>query len=302
MPLYYSLALVVFLAVLAILLIRYVNATVDHEFRKLARASSDGEYRKDELASVDGLLAGQLPLPADVPPLSGPLSGGRGAVPPILMGLGVILLWGAGSAPKEKELWFAGSMVSLALSCVIMLVTLRRRKWERTARLLRFRADLKRMDDDRSGAAGDLRQLLRLTPWDDAAWAELSEDVASGGDLEEALDAMGQAARLDPKYDEYRMLEASYAIRLGKLGQARTAIKAWKEVGDVRPDDPRPVAYQAAIELAEGRRDEAAETLKSILLDYPDASGYELLDTDQALNSIKDLLPGGGRSENEDGD
>lgn len=303
MSIFYSIMLVAFLVVLAILLIRYVNATVDKEFRNLAKAAADDGFRTDELARVDGLLVGAVPLPADVKPLSGPVSGGMGALPPVLLAVGVILLWGMGSAHEERRLWFIGAMVCFVLSALVMLCTLRRRKMERVARLLRFRADLKRMAGDRKGAAADLVELVKLTPWDDASWAELSDDRDAQGDLAGALDAIGQAARLDPMYDEYRMIEASIAIRLGRLDQARTSIEIWKEMDRVRPDDPRLIVYQAALLLAEGHRDEAVATLKNALLDA-DLQALEFLDTDQALADIRDLLPGRGgdsrRSETHD--
>lgn len=291
MNILYSVMLVVFLVLLAVLLIRYVNATVDKEFKDLARAVSDDQFRTDELNRVDRLLDGYLPLASDVKPLAGPLSGGRGALPPVLLAVGVILLWGAGSGPEDGRIWFIGAIVCFALAAFVMLFTLRRRKWERLARLLRFRADLKRMGGDRKGAAEDLVELVKLTPWDDAAWAEFSDDLAADGNLPDALNAISQAARLDPRYDEYRMLEASLAIRLGRLEQARTAIEIWKEMDKVRPDDPRPVVYRAALELAEGNRERAAESLRNVLLD-PEEHSLEVLDTDQALRDIRDLLPG----------
>ena len=292
MTAHYSLMLIAFLAGLAILLVRYVNATVDKEFRNLARAASDEEFRSGELARTETLLARQLPLPAGISPLKGPVSNAWNALPPALMGIGVILLWGTGAAREDRELWFAGALTALVLASVIMLATLRRRKWERTARLLRFRADLKRMDGDRAGAAADLRELLKLTPWDDAAWAELSEDRDAVCETEEALDAIDHAVRLDPGYEEYRMLEASLALRLGRLEQARAAVESWKNIGGLEGDDPRPAAYLAAIELAGGHRDKAEELLKGILLDAPDDEGREFLDTEQALAGVRKLLPG----------
>lgn len=293
MDIYYSLILLAFLAGMGIVLIRYVNTTVDKEFRNLARAVDDDEFRSGELSRVDALLASQLPLPADVRPLSGPLSSGRSIVPPVLMAVGVILLWGAGSAVREERpLWFYGALACLVLASGIMLITLRKRKWERTARLLRFRADLKRMDGERAGAAADLRELIKLTPWDDAAWAELAEDLNAECRVDDALDAIGQAARLDPRYDEYRMIEASLAIRAGKLDQARGAVDMWVQTSGMDKDDPRPVVYRAAIQLAAGNRDSAAASLRNILLDSPDGPGFEFLDTDQALAGVKDLLPG----------
>ncbi len=289
---YYTMGLLAFLVLAAVLLVRYVHSTVDKEFVSLARAVADGEYREDELRRVDALLAGSLPLPDDVKPLAGPISAGRGALAPMLLAVGVILLWGGGAATEEKGLWFYGGLVCALAAAGIMLVSLRKRKWERVARLLRFRADLKRLDGRRQGAADDLVQLIKLTPWDDAAWAELSDDLAAEGDVESALEAMRQAERLDPRYDEYRMLVASLAIRLGKLDMARDAIKAWVELDGVQPDDPRPVMYRAALELAEGKREAAAQSLRAVLAD-PDAP-LEYLDTDQALRGVKDLLPGRG--------
>jgi tetratricopeptide (TPR) repeat protein len=207
------------------------------------------------------------------------------------MGVGIILLWGGAFAREEKSLWLYSGAFATMLPIVIMLVTLRRRRWERTARLLRFRADLRRLDADYAGSADDLRDLVRLTPWDDAAWAELSDDLASDGKLDAALDAMGQAARLDPRYDEYHMLEASLAIRLGRLDAARTALECWTELDGVEPDDPRLVIYRAALDLAEGRRDRAESSLRTILLDE-DGQSFEFLDTDKALEGVKELLPG----------
>lgn len=288
---YYTILLLAFLILLAILLIRYVNNTVDHEFRSLSQASNDPEFRSAEIRRLNGLLLGALPLPAEAPTLPAPRGGARGALPPVLLALGVILLWGAGSAPKDREWWFYGGLASVLLAGLIVLATLRRRKWARTARLLLFRANLKRMDNDRIGAAEDLRELLRLTPWDDSAWAELSDDMAAQRKLPEALAAMGEAAKLDPRYDEYRMVQASLAIRMGELGTAEEIVAAWKDMDGVDDDDPRLKIYQAAMQLARGERERAAATLKPLLLDHDD-HGMEFLDSDQALAGIRDLLPG----------
>ncbi len=290
MNLYYAIGLVIFLVLAAILLVRFVNTTVDKEFRNLARAVSDDEYRDGELRRVDALLAGVLPVPAHIKPVSSPSSFGKGAIAPVLLALGIILIWGGLTAQQDRSNWFYGGLACVALSSIIMLVTLRKRKWERVSRLLRFRADLKRLDANPKGAASDLRELLKLTPWDDAAWAELSDDLAGVGQLQEAFDAIRQAARLDPRYDEYRLLEASLAIRLDKLDMARDALKAWTQLDGVRDDDPRLAVYNAAIEMAAGDRDKAAERLRSVLTDHDQP--LEFLDTDQALRGLKDLLPG----------
>lgn len=291
MSAYYTIFLLAFLVALAVLLVRYVNNSVDKEFRSLARAASDEEFRAGEIARLDALLKGRLPLPADVQPLPGPASGGRGALPPILMALGVILLWGAGAVQKGRMPWIYGGGAALLLATLIMLLTLKRRTWARTARQLLFRADLKRLAGDRAAAAADLRELLRLTPWDDSAWAELSDDLAAMGDLPGAMGAMEKASGVDPRYDEYRMLEASLAIRLGRLDRAREAIEAWAALDGVAEDDPRLAIYRAALQLAEGNRDSAASSLKKALLDE-DAAGLKFLDTDQALAGVRDLLPG----------
>lgn len=286
----YILSLLVFLVLMAGLLIHYVHATVDSEFRKLARAASDKEYRGEELRKIDALLARSLPLPTDIPPVPKPEEGKR-IFAPILLAVGIILLWGGVFAREERGVWFYGGIGSCLLATVIMLATLRRRKRERLARLLRFRADLRRLDGARGRTAEDLRELLKLTPWDDAAWAELSDDLAAEGDLNSALEAVRHAARLDPRYDEYQIIQVSLALRLGKPDLAKSAISAWKNLDNAGADDPRLVIYRAAIELAEGRREEAAKSLQSILLDADGAPEY--LDTDQALEGIKGLLQDG---------
>lgn len=287
---YYPVLLLCFLALLAIILIRYVNNTVDREFRGLAQAVTDPEFRHGEIERVNGLLATLLPLPPDVAALPRPNRGLRGAAAPVLLALGVILLWGGGAAHRDRETWYYGGLIALALALLVMLVTLRKRRRARTARLLLFRADLKRLDDDRSGAATDLRELLKLTPWDDSAWGELSDDLAADGKLSDALDAIREASRVDPEYDEYRMLEASLCIRLGRLDEARAAIAEWTRTAGVGEDDPRLAVYQAALQLAEGDREAAEQSLKKILLDR--GGDLEFLDEDQALSGVKDLLPG----------
>lgn len=288
---YYIILLLCFLALIAILLIRYVNNTVDREFRGLAQAVTDPDFRHAEISRVDALLANHLPLPSDTQPIPKPRTGLRGAAAPVLLALGVILLWGGGAAQRDRETWYYGGLIALALAAAVMLISLRKRQQSRTARLLLFRADLKRLDGDRKNAAEDLRQLLRLTPWDDSAWAELSDDLAADGKLQDALEAAAEAAKIDPDYDEYHMLQASLSIRLGKTEEAKAAIGEWTRVAGVAEDDPRLAVYQAALQLAEGKRDDAEKTLKRILLDH-DEAGLEFLDDDQALNEVKELLPG----------
>lgn len=291
---YYTLGLLLFMVVAAVLLVRYVNLTVDEEFRSLARAASDHDFRDTEMGRINGLLEEALPIPEDAPALSGPPSAIASMAPPVMLGAGVILVWGGVFAYDERRLWLYGGAALALVAVLVMLATLRRRRWRRTARLLRFRADLRRMDGNHAGAAADLENLLRLTPWDDAAWAELSDDMSSEGRLEEALDAVRQAGRLDPRYDEYKMLETSLNLRLGRLSAARDALSDWAAVEGAIPDDPRRAIYQAAIDLAEGRADQAAETARRALTEdgrLPDV----FLDSDAALEGVRGLLPGGDR-------
>ncbi|MCC8167316.1 MAG: hypothetical protein LIQ31_14540 [Planctomycetes bacterium] len=288
---YYTIFLLLFLIVLAVVFVRYVQNTVDREFRHLARAVSDEEFRRAEIARMDKLLAPVLPLPDDVRPLPGKQRVRGGVVPPVLLALRVILLWGGGSVPRDKQIWYYGGMLTLVLAAGIMLLTMRRRRWSRTARYLLFRADLKRLDNDRAGSAADLRSLLRLTPWDDSAWAELSDDLAALGQLQGAIDAMEQASRLDPAYDEYRMITASLAIRANLLDAAREAIRKWTELDNVPQGDPRLAIYTAALQLAEGHRDDALAEIRKVLLGH-ETGDLDFLDDDQALAGVRDLLPG----------
>lgn len=289
MSIYAMLGLVLFVILMAVLLIRYVHLTVDREFQNLARAVADPEYRGGELARVDTLLARHLPLPDQVRQVTGK-AGFLGRIGPVLLFVGVAMLWGGAFAHEDRRQWIVGGIVLCLLSAIAMLVTLRRRKWERVTRLLRFRADLRRLDGNHAAAAADLRQLLRLSPWDDSAWAELSDDLAANADLPAALDAVRQAARLDPRYDEYRMLETSLALRLADPPAARQALSLWVGLTKSGEDDPRVRIYRAAIELAEGKPDEASRSLSSVAAkveDLPD----EFIANDQALAAVLKLLP-----------
>lgn len=289
MSIYAILGLVLFVILMAVILIRYVHLTVDREFQNLARAVADTEYRGGELARVNTLLAGYLPLPEQAKPIPGK-AGFLGRLGPILLFVGIAMLWGGAFAHQDRRQWIVGGFVLCLLSALAMLVTLRRRKWERVARLLRFRADLLRLDGDHAAAAADLRQLLHLSPWDDAAWAELSDDLAANADLPAAMDAVRQAARLDPRYDEYRMLETSLALRLVDLPAARQALSLWAELAKSGEDDPRVRIYRAALELAEGRPDEAARSLSGVAAEVEELPD-EFIANDQALAAVRKLLP-----------
>ncbi len=298
---YYTIALVGFLVVVAVLLVRYVNTTVDAQFRNLARAEDDEAFRKEQLAGLSGRLAGALPLPAGVRPLPGPRSGGWRVLPPMLTIVGIVLLWGGGGgvAREHRTLWLYGGLCALGVAVLLILLTLRQRGRGETARLLLFRADLRRMDGDRAGSAADLRELLRLTPWDDAAWAELSDDLAVSGELPDALAAMAKASSIDPEYDEYYMLQASLAIRLKDFARAREALSDWRRRGGADAGDPRVAVYQAALDLAEGRREEAQAALRAVFPggDSGKDSGWDFLDGDKALEGVRALFPEGSEKQ-----
>ena len=301
MPIFQTVGLMLFVVLLAVLLIRYVHLSVDREFQNLARAVSDAAYRGGELERVDRLLDGQLPIGPEVGAMAAPASAGARVAAPILLFLGIALLWGGVFAQSERRLWLGGAAASCLAGAVIMLVTLRRRKWERLARLLRFRADLRRMDGDRAGSAADLSELVKLTPWDDAAWAELSDDRASRGRLDDALESVRQASRLDPRYDEYRMLETSLAIRLGRHDMAHAALKEWAALDDADGKDPRLSVYRAALELAEGKREDAVRSVEEIAAMDGDLP-LDIIDADQALAGVKELLPAYARRIDAGGD
>lgn len=255
MAMYHIAALLAFLALVAAFVIRYVSATVDREFRNLARAAADAEYRREELARLDRSLAPFLPLPPDVKPVPGPPGGWPRFVPAVLFAIGAILLWGGLFAPPgERGAWLATGGAAIAVSAVIMFATLRKRKLERVARSLKFRADLRRFDANHSGAAGDLAELLSLTPWDDAAWAELAEARAELGQIDGALAALAAASGLDPGYGEYYMASANLLLADGRADEAGKILDDW----EARDSDPRPraaarrLAYRAALALASG--------------------------------------------------
>lgn len=288
MLIYYIVALLAFLALVAALVIRYVSLTVDREFSNLAKAATDPEFRKNELAKVNAGLDRLPPLPENALPLPGPSRGAARVAPPLLLAVGIILLWGGLFAlPSERRNWLVAGGLATGGAAAIMLATLRKRRLERYARLLRSRADLRRLDSDHRGAADDLGKLLDMTPWDDAAWAELAESREKLGDIDSALDALDKALRLDPDYADYYMEAVGLALRNGKLERAGEFLSAWeKNNRDPRPAiESRQACYRAALALAEGD-ERAAETYfrKASALD-PEAV-ETAMDMDESLSGL----------------
>jgi tetratricopeptide (TPR) repeat protein len=281
--------LVLLVILAAILLVRYVDALIDRDFRELALTAGNPERRKGKIVQLDSFLDRFSPPAESFRPAVGPLPPLVKAMPPLFCLLGVATLIGGFSAgldqPWRPEIGFA----LFLLAALVSLLTLRRRRWERGARLFRFRADLRRLDGNRRGAADDLLQSLRLAPWDDASWGELADDLAAAGESDQALAAIRQARELDPDYDDHRQAEVSLLLRLNRFAEARKALQNWREIAD----DPRIVIFQAGLELAEGKREQAARMPGGLRVDAP---AIDLAANDPALAGLKSLLPGGVES------
>ncbi|MDR1534151.1 MAG: tetratricopeptide repeat protein [Planctomycetota bacterium] len=289
MGVFHGLALVLGLAVAGILLVRHVNLQVDRGFRNLALAVENPEFRRKELARLTGLLAGFKPPPPETAPPDRPLSGMIRALPPVFCLLGGVALAGSLSAGSERAKWLRMGLAMFVPAAAAHLLTRRRRQGENAARRFRLRADLRRLDRDRRGAAEDLENSLRLAPWDDSSWAELAGDLALIGRPEEAAEAVRRARELDPGYEDYRLLEVSLLLRLGRLDRAEAALGDWPAA------DPRRIIFRAALELARGRREAAEESLRRLAADDP---ALDLLSGDPALAGLEELLPTpGGRED-----
>lgn len=287
---YEILALVLFVILVAVFLIRYVNLTVDVEFQNLAKAASDPEYRASELDRADRLLASLPPVaPAEHPP-EAPMPAWMRTLPPVLLCVGVILLWGALFVREEKSKWLWGGVVSTVLAAGLIAPTLKRRKGEHMARWLRYRADLRRMDKNRAGAAADLQRLVGLTPWDDAAWAELAEDLWESDRRAEAIGAAREAVRRDPEYEDYRQLLVSLLLRNRDTAAARTALKEWDEAPGVDFADPLREVFRAAIALADGERQSASRFLGGIA-ERDEVDLTALIDSDPAFQGLAEIRP-----------
>ena len=293
----HGLALVLGLALAGIILVHYVNLQVDRGFRNLALAVENPEFRRKELARLTGLLADfPLPPPDAVPP-GKPLSGMIRALPPIFCLLGGAALAGSLSAGRERAEWLQMGLAMFVPAAAVHLLTRRRRREENAAHWFRLRADLRRLDRDRRGAAEDLQNSLRLAPWDDSSWAELAGDLALISRPAEAAEAIRRARELDPGYEEYRLPEVSLLLRLGRLDQAEEALDNWLAADsgrDSRPlsatgdSDPRRIIFRAALELARGRREAAGKSLRRLADDDP---ALDLLSGDPALAGLEELLP-----------
>ncbi|MDR0361636.1 MAG: hypothetical protein LBJ46_02970 [Planctomycetota bacterium] len=289
---YHIAALLCFMALSGALFVRYVYLSVDREFRNLARAENDAEYRREELARVDRLLAEAGPPPGGAPPPARPPGNGWRLLPPAALALGALLLWGAAFAPRgEGRLWIWGGAGLSVASAAIMLASLRSRSRERVAGLYRYRADLRRLAGDSAGAAGDLRTLLGLTPWDDAAWSEYADDLAAAGSFAEARDAAVEASNLDPEYEDYRGQAVSFALGMGRPDLAKRDFGAWEiEIPCEREAGAaRRLAYAAAIELAQGDSGGAlARASEAKALDAD--SFWAAVDLDPSLFPLRDAV------------
>ena len=118
---YHIVALLLVLIAAAVLLIIYVHLTVDQEFRNLARADSDQEYRREKLVDLDRQLEGRLPLPEQAAPSSKPLSAAGRALPSVLLAVVGILLWGGFFAREAKSTWLYAGLTAMLLAVGIML-------------------------------------------------------------------------------------------------------------------------------------------------------------------------------------
>lgn len=286
MVVYSVVGLLAFLALVAALFVRFVLTTVDREFRDLARAAADPERRREELAKVDSRLAPLLPVPDGAEPLPRPGGGWLRLLPAVFLALGVILFWGGLFAPpRDRAVWLIAGGACAAVSACVMLATLRKRRRERFARLLRVRADLRDLDGDYSGSAADLEQLLRLTPWDDVAWSELAEALRGQGDDEGALAAWEKATELDPDYEDYHAAAAGAAIRLGRYAEVERLLAAWEDrsEGSSPGSAARLTAFRSAAALARGDENDALVFYRHAVQLDPDAVKVSLdLDSDLA--------------------
>lgn len=291
MVMYHIAALLIFLALAGAVVVRYVFLTIDREFRNLARAATDETYRDEELQKANRLLAAHLPLPNDVEPLPKPAKTWWNAMPSLLLAVGIILLWGGLFAPRpDKSTWWTAGAAAGVLAAVIMLVTLRTRRRARVARILRNRADLERLAGNHREAVADLRELLRLTPWDDPAWAELGDGYAQLEDVDNALLAYGRAAELDPDYEDYFLAPAGLALLHRRVEDAARIIDAWRDgCRDPRPSvEARQYLYHAAVSRAKGNEGQAKESFaRALRLDEDTVKAR--LDLDESLAGIAEL-------------
>lgn len=301
MGIYLNLALIIVVIAAAIIFTRYVHGRVDQEFRRLARAEEDREFRSEELARLDRLLAGRPLIPEETAfpadPLPGLASALAALLPPATAALAAALFFLEIQAGARR--WLGYSLVLMLLADAWLILAMRRRLGrERLARLLRQRADLRRLDVDLAGSAEDLGESLRLSPRDDSSWAELADDLAALGRLEPALAAITRASELDPHYADYLMAKTSLLLRLKRWDQAGKTLRDWRDLGSGRRaggasgagalGDPRLAVYQAALYLAEGKREEIRKRLDKVDWEDPllDQAGL-----DPALAEVKKLFP-----------
>ncbi|MDR3211521.1 MAG: hypothetical protein LBU79_06360 [Planctomycetota bacterium] len=286
---YYLVALVLFLVLFAALFVRYVSFTVDRHFRDLSRAQLDPEYRQAELTRLERLLAPLLPLPEGVGTLPPPARSWFPSPLVILTALSIVLLWGSFTTPpRESRLWLYGGIGCLVLLVLLLVLSLKRRRLERLATLLRQQADLRHFAGDHLGEVADLTTLLSLTPWDDAAWGELAVAKAESGDWRPAWLAWREAEQLDAGYADYHQAAVELALVNQGWEEATISLEAWEAGGGEKIDWVRVQAYRAVIALGRGDAVEARSHLEEARRENPQVL-REYLKTESVLSPLAGL-------------
>lgn len=273
--------LIIFLLLLA-LVMRLIHMSVSAELKDLERAVEDSTYRESELRRLDALLESHSDFINNSPPIPPPPRGRTRFLLSFAVSLGVMLPWiGIISSSDPHPLLMPLAAAGMMILVIGVWRGRMRSRGETVLALIRRRAELKRMNNDWTGAAADARRQMRLAPWDDSGWAELAEDCLATGSPTEALAAAQKAVLLDPGYDDYRYLVASSSLQSGNLAECADILDTWPE-GE---KDLRFSLFRAALALARHDREKAQTELRKAL-DQDRSGALAAIGADAALSEL----------------
>jgi TolB-like protein/Tfp pilus assembly protein PilF len=131
---------------------------------------------------------------------------------------------------------------------------------------------------DWDGASADFSKALAIDPNNSYALFGYSDLLAAKGQLPQALTEIDQAIRIDPLVGAFYSRRARLLLSAGDLSAAR---EAFQEVLKLNPAHPHANVDLAAIDLLQGRPEQALTALQQ-----PSAPGWHLIGTAMVEHSL----------------
>lgn len=234
-----------------------------HNLRQMAeRAGGDEAFRKEKLAEIESELA-KLPVPETIVPVKRKHEASLQTLPTFMFVVGAcgVFLFFMGifrPHPEGRGNWeiYAGPICLAVVALAYAYLERIRPNYSRVQRM-NCKYLLQKAGDD-PAALDTLTGILEYYPGVPQLWMEKADALASGGRIDEAVEAIKRAVALAPRDLDLSVVEVSFHLRKGSLDDAEKALENVWNLKKV-PTDPRPDIYAAAIAL---RRDDTEKAFE----------------------------------------